>query len=388
MVTFGVTFGVHPARADPLRLRGDAYAQTSSPVGLLVLQGEDRMHPTVDAEAVAWLGVRDTPDVTGDVQTLTVRVRDVDGRGEARFGRFLFSAGAIRPLHVDGARGLVRTDVGTSFEAFAGAPVVPRFAVHEFDWAGGGRVAQSIGSWLTFGGAFVERRAAGSVSTREIGPDFAIAPAPWIDLAARAAFDLVDRAPTDALASIAFRFGDARLEAYGTRRSPSHLLPATSLFSVLGDVPATTAGASFRWRAAPRLELMTTGATVQRTDSLGGSASARTTLALDDAWTGSVAVELRRDSVSTARWWGARTILVVPFTKSLRGATELEIVRPDDPPGKNAFWPWALFAATWRAPKGWDVAAGVEIAGTRDDRREVTAMLRASWAMESVGSAR
>ena len=38
-------------------------------------------------------------------------------------------------------------------------------------------------------------------------------------------------------------------------RSPTHLLPATSLFTVLGEVASDRAGAGLRWRAAPRLEL-------------------------------------------------------------------------------------------------------------------------------------
>ena len=38
---------------------------------------------------------------------------------------------------------------------------------------------------------------------------------------------------------------------------------ATSLFSVLGDFPSTSAGGTIRWRAAPRLELLGTGAGLQ-----------------------------------------------------------------------------------------------------------------------------
>ena len=373
------------ARGEPIRLRGDAYAQTRSPVGLLILQGEDRLHPAVDAEALVWMGVSTGPDATGDVQTLTVRLRDPSGYGEARFGRFLYSAGAIRPLHIDGARALVRSGVGTTFEVFGGVPVVPRFAEHEFAWATGGRVAQTFGSFMTVGAAFVERRNAGQVAGREEGFDLALAPAPWIDFAGRISFDLLDHVPTDALASAAVRSDDVRFEVFGTRRSPSHMLPATSLFSVLGDFPSSTAGGTLRWRAAPRLELLATGAGLQASGELGGYATARSTLALDDAWHGSLGVELRRESAaSTAKWWGVRTIVVVPLSAVFRASTELELVRPDDPPATSRYWPWGLLAFTWLAPRGWSVAAGVEAGETRDDRREVTAMLRASWAMEKL----
>src|ERR1700691_728327 len=47
---------IRASRADPLRLRADAIADTSSPAGLVVLQGEDRVRPWIDAEALVWAG--------------------------------------------------------------------------------------------------------------------------------------------------------------------------------------------------------------------------------------------------------------------------------------------------------------------------------------------
>src|SRR5262249_29623137 len=62
------TFEGH-ATAEPLRLRGDALVQTQSPVGLVILQGEDRVRPWLDAEAVTWVGMtgaREPTAATGD----------------------------------------------------------------------------------------------------------------------------------------------------------------------------------------------------------------------------------------------------------------------------------------------------------------------------------
>jgi len=370
------------ARAEPLRLRGDALAQTRSPVGLLVLRGEDRARPWLDAEAVAWLGVRDNPDVTGDVQTLTVRVRAPRGLGEVRAGRFLLATGAIRPLHLDGARGLVRAPFGTSAELFAGTPVVQRFQVRALDVATGGRVAQAIGDWMTVGVSYLWRQREGRRVDEEIGPDLALSPVRGVDVAARMAMDLLQRGPSDALASIGVRPSeDVRLEAFLTHRSPSRMLPATSLFTVLGDVPSTTGGGTARWRAAPRLELLATGAVVRASEALGGTATGRATLALDDDWAGSVGVEVRRQALAASRWTGARVLAMVPLPARFWVSGELEIVRPDQPRGGSELWPWALASLSYRSAAGWDLAAGVEVAG-RDPRGEVHALLRASYAFE------
>jgi hypothetical protein len=379
------TFRTASVRADALRLRADAFSQTSSPVGLLVLRGEDRTRPWLDAEAVAWMGIRDTPDVTGDALTVTLRVRDPSGRGEVRAGRFVFSAGAIRPLHVDGVRVLGRAPVtGTSLELFAGSPVVPRFAARPYDLALGGRLAENVSDFLTVGAAYVVRRRDRDLVDQEVGPDFALSPTPWCDIAGRTAFDLVNRGPTDALGSIGLRATDFRLELFATHRSPARLLPATSLFSVLGDIPSTTTGASTRYRIAPRLELTATLSAIATGGDLGAYGVGRAVLALDDDFRGSLGLELRRQSVDAARWSGARTIVVLPLGPSLRVSTELELVRPDVPPGKNRVWPWALVAIAHRFTSGWETALAVEALGTRDDRREVHAMARLSYFYEKV----
>lgn len=379
------------ASADPLRLRGDAYAQTPSPTGLLVLQGEDAQKPYVSAEALAWLGSgrEKTSDVvTGDVLALTVRLHDPSGRAELKAGRFLESAGSVRPIHLDGASALYRAPWGTSVEAFGGAPVVPRFGDRAYDWAAGGRVAQTVAERAVIGVALVHQNDHGRVSDEEVGADLAAAPARWLDVAARAAYDLESPGISDALASIGSRLGDVRLEAFGNRRSPSRLLPATSLFSVLGDVPSTRAGGTIKWFAAPRLDLFASGAAELIDDRAGADLLARATLRTDDAGRGSLGLELRRQAVPGALWSGARAIATAPIGSSLRAATELELAHADHPDGRGDLWPWALVALTWRTSKTWDVAAAMEAASTSTAKAELTALVRASFAWEHVGEPR
>ena len=376
----------HPERAlaDPLRLRGDGYVQTPRPVGLLVLQGEDSTRPWLSAEGLAWLGSGQPStfaDGTGDVLTMAVRLRDPKGLGEVRAGRFLEATGAIRPLHLDGASGLARTPWGTSLEAFGGAPVVARFGDRAYDWAVGGRLAQSIAGRATVGFAYVQRRDYGRLADEEVGGDFAAIPLPWLDIAARASKDIVSPGITDALASVAARSGDLRFEVFATRRSPSRLLPATSLFSVLGDVPSSRLGASVRWRAAPRLDLLGTSAAQTQDDRVGADVTLRATLRTDEDGDGSLGLELRRQGVPGASWSGVRGVGIVPLEKDvLRASTEIEIAAPDEPGNRGSLWPWVLVAVTWRITPAWDLAVATEAGATSTAKSEVNALTRASYA--------
>ena len=375
---------VREGRADPLRLRGDAYVQSPRPVGMLVLQGEDNARPWLSAEGLAWLGSGQPStfaDATGDVLTMVVRLRDPGGHGELRVGRFLESTGAIRPLQLDGATGLARTPWGTSVEAFGGAPVVARFGERAYDWAVGGRLAQAIAQRATVGFAYVQRRDYGRIADEEVGADLALIPISWLDIAARASKDVVSPGITDALASVAVRSTDVRYEVFATRRSPSRLLPSTSLFSVLGDVPASRLGASIRWLAAPRLDLLATGAAQTQDDRLGADATLRATLRTDEDGDGSLGLELRRQSVPSASWSGIRGVAVVPLLPGvLRASTEIELAAPDEPGRRGSIWPWVLVAVTWRATSRWDLAIAAEAGATSTAKSELNALMRASYA--------
>lgn len=347
------------ARADPLRLRGDAFVSTPAPVGLLVLHGDDRASPWVDAETVAWVGAGN--DGAGDVLTLSVRLHDPKSGSELRGGRLLVSMGAVRPLHIDGARALARLFEGTTVEAFGGVPVVRRFSYDAFDWATGGRIGQSIGNGYSVGLSYLRRQSNGRPADEEAGADLTLSPRTWIDATARTALDLVTRGPSDMLASVGVHRDDARLELFTTYRSPGRLLPSTSLFSVLGDFSTTDLGTTGRWRAFPRLELLATGSARLRASEVGGQGVGRATLALNDDWSSTIGIEARRVSVGDARWSGLRLVASVPLRGGAwKAGTELELVAIDHPRGRAAVQPWALAALTRRLTTSWDVAAAVE----------------------------
>jgi hypothetical protein len=374
------------ARAEPLRLRADALAETqgsASPAGLVVLQGEDAMRPWISAEGLVWAG---TPSLTGDVLVLAVRLREPHGYADARAGRFVLATGAVHPVQIDGAHVIARAPWGSAVETFGGVPVVPRFGARSYDWLVGGRVAQTVASTLTLGLSYVQRREDGEIANEEVGADVALAPARWLDVAAFGAYDVTSPGVAEARVSAAARWADWRFELFGSQISPGRLLPATSLFSVLGDLPSQTVGATARWRAAPRLDLLASGAAQDVAGGAGGNGWLRATLRLDDRGNGTLGLELRRVDVPDAQWTGVRAIAALPLGKSFRYSSEIEIVVPDHPDGRGAAWPWGLSALTWRSLDGWEVAGALEASSTPQQRYEADALVRLSYALGSAAN--
>jgi hypothetical protein len=256
--------------------------------------------------------------------------------------------------------------------------VVPRFGARAYDWLAGGRASQKVGSAFVAGVSYVQRRAGGEITSDEIGADLAAAPARWLDLASYASYDLSSRGLVEARVSAASRAGPVRLEVFAADVSPGRLLPATSLFSVLGDFASQSVGATLRWRAAPRLDVLASGAGQDVAGGFGGTGWLRATLRLDDRADGSLGLELRRVDVSTAQWSGVRGVSAVPLGHGLHCSSEVEVVVPDHPNGRGIAWPWGLLALAYRSPGGWEAAGGVEAASTPEHRYETSALLRLS----------
>ncbi|AKV00463.1 hypothetical protein AKJ09_07126 [Labilithrix luteola] len=372
--------------AEPLRLRSDVLVQTQAPapVGLIVLQGQDRFRPWLDAETVTWVGVSRTPDATGDVLSLSVRLRDLASGSEVRFGRMLIATGAIRPIHLDGVRAIGRAFGGTTAEVFGGFPVASRFDYRAFDVAAGGRLGQSFGDVVNVGGSYLQRRSAGNMADEEVGADASFVPNHWLAAAARWSFDLTSPGTSEALASVSAQKDDVRGELFATYRSPGRILPSTSLFSVLGDIPSTLTGATARYRMFPRLEVLASGSAEFQGSVFGGQGFGRATLALDDAFDGTIGVEARRVDFGTAQWTGARILGSKPVARVFRVGTEFELVVPDHPRGRGTVWPWVLGSVGYRPAPNWDLALAFEASSGPQYKSEANVLLRASYAFQTV----
>jgi hypothetical protein len=160
------------------------------------------------------------------------------------------------------------------------------------------------------------------------------------------------------------------------------MLPATSLFSVLGDFPSDNVGTTVKWAAAPRLDLLGSAAAQSVGGSGGGNGFVRANLRTDDRGEGSLAFEARRQDVSTAQFTGVRGIATQPLGHGLRYSTEIEVAVPDHPNGRGIVWPWGLMALAWRSPWGFDTAAAVEASSTPQHRFETDALVRLSYPLE------
>jgi hypothetical protein len=377
-----------PAAADPYRLRADAVGLSNapqSPVGLLVLSGEDKVHPLVSAEALVWTGATRFPgqDQPADALVVLVKLKDPSKMGELRLGRQIIATGAIRPIHMDGADARATLPTRTSVEVFGGAPVPAGFDYKSYDWVAGGRAGQTLARDTVMGVSYLQQRQHGWLATEELGMDFASAPASWFDLASRGAYDLVNPGLTEANVSLAARSETLRPEVYATHRSPSHLIPATSLFSALGDIPSNVAGASLRWRAFPRLDFLPTFAGRWVGSDLGVDAALKTTLRLDDLGAGALMLEVRRQDVQPDQWTGIRGAARVPLSQYFATSTELELVLPDDPRGRGTAWPWGLVALKWMPMPGLEAAGAVEASSTPRATAEMNALVRLTYAMGS-----
>ena len=377
-IAIAIVLAARSASAEPYRLRADGFARSDapqSPVGLVMLQGEDRAHPWVDAEALVWMGASEVQQGPADALVMLVRLHDPKNRVELRLGRQIVTAGATRPIHLEGADARARLPTGTTFEAFGGVPVVPAFAWAPYDWAGGGRLGQAIGPETTTGISYLQRRDTGRVAYEEAGFDFASSPARSLDLGVRGAYDLVDPGLAEATASIGTRVGSLRPDLYATHRSPSRLLPATSLFAALGDIASDVLGFAVAWRAAPRLDVVPTVAVRRADDDVGADLTLRTTLRLDDNGAGALLLELRRQG-SSDRWTGVRAGARVPLNLAFTASCELEVVAADSPRGRGSAWPWALAALGWHGVERWEVAGAVEASSTPRDAAALNAIVR------------
>ena len=154
-------------------------------------------------------------------------------------------------------------------------------------------------------------------------------------------------------------------------------MPATSLFSVLGDIPAERAGMGLQWRAAPRLDTGAELAVRRAGDDHAVQAIARARLRLDDRGASSIGGELRRDGIGDDQWTGVRAMARLAGPRDLVLATELELVIPDD---HDQVWPWGLVALA-KETADWRAAIAVEASSTPTDvyRVDVLAQLGAKW---------
>ncbi|MEO8548500.1 MAG: hypothetical protein ABI678_00930, partial [Kofleriaceae bacterium] len=243
-----------------------------------------------------------------------------------------------------------------------------------------GRLARELGDDDAVGIAVMEQREAGRLVTEEVGVDAGVAFGKRDDVGAKLAYDLANPAIADAEVSARHVHSkEMRFDVYAGYRAASHLLPATSLFTVLGDIPATRGGVRVTWRAAPRLEVSGDAGARGSSADVAPAISARARLALDDRGKSALTGEVRRDGASDDAWTGLRGAARIALPCSLTASSEVELVIPDDDRTaggryRGRVWPWALAALGWdRGP--WHAAFAVEASASPEDRHRIDALV-------------
>jgi hypothetical protein len=261
-------------------------------------------------------------------------------------------------------------------EAYAGLPVKPGLATDRAgDWVAGGRVARRLGNYGSVGLAFLEQRDAGQLATEELGADAGFAIDKHDDLGARIAYDIANPGIAEIGATASRRKKSLRTDVYATYRAASHLLPATSLFTVLGATPAMRAGAMVSGKLFPRLEVSGDAGVRYLDGDAAPSLMMRTRLLLDERGTSALTGELRRDGIGDDAWTGARGAARIALPHALTASTEIELVIPDTDRGRGRAWPWALAALGWEHG-AWNAAVAVEASSSPEYVRRLDALLQ------------
>jgi hypothetical protein len=369
------------ARAQPTTLTLEGWGQTYRPAALANFEARAREYPWVQFEAQVWTGQIPRVDgATADLVVMAARFHEPTGHLDARIGRFVLSCGAVRPVHIDGGSVRVAGTWGTSLEGFAGVPVLPRFAMRSYDWLVGGRLGQRIGDWAAFGASFVERRQYGARIDQEVGADLAAYPMRKLTFSGRFSYDLVSRGVSEVQANGSYGDVDRRIELFASARSAALILPATSLFSVLSDAVSVQAGASGRYRVAPRLRLGALAGYRAQGDLRGVRARAEATLWLDDEGASAIEGAITRDGVAGQHWTGLRALFYRDLIEHVRLMAELELVRSDHDRGQGRWWPWGRISGRYVFLEDFSVSVGAEGSASPQFVRLFQGLVRLAYA--------
>jgi len=383
---------VSTASAQPHRIGAELWGQLDPNAGLFILQGSSRKYPYIDAEALVWGGAGATQtglsdsEATFQALVIAIKIRDPKGISATRLGRFMLATGAVRAMQIDGGHIMLRARSKTHFEVFGGVPVDGSSEGRKNDWMVGGRLSQGLGNKGMLGVSYYNRFNIGQRSDEEVGGDFALHVASWLDMSAKISWELVNPGLAEVLGTISAQTANRAIrgELYVTKRSPIRILQATSLFTVLGDPGTLAAGANLRWRAAPRLDLWVNGALRDAQDDFGWSGYMRGVLRTDDDGKGSILGEVRRQHVATSSWTGLRLASVIPLYEdhdtTVGLMPEFEIIFPDHPePNQGKVWPWGRLALRWQPNGSWAIAAACEASANQVQRYDVRALARVSY---------
>jgi hypothetical protein len=230
----------------------------------------------------------------------------------------------------------------------------------------------------------VQRRDDGQLDDEELGADLRADPVSWLDLQLVGSWDLVHKGLAETRASAQAHDDDgSALQLFASRRVAAHLLPATSLFSVISDAPSSELGSDGLLHLFPRLDVGATLALEARDDDLGYRTAARTTLRFGDepgAVGGDLSVEATRRKLGRDGYTGCVVRVQWPIARRLFAHASAELVAADHPGDRGAVWPWTRVGARYALGESWSLAGAVGAKASPEREHEIEGLLRVSYA--------
>jgi len=193
------------------------------------------------------------------------------------------------------------------------------------------------------------------------------------------AFDLVAEGLAEIRVSALVHTERDHVELFAERRVASRLLPATSLFSVIGSTPSSEWGSVASYHLFPRLDLGGTIALSTLGETLGYRAALRTRLRFSDADGGQLSVEGSRRALADEAWSGVLLSAELPIRVDVRLHASVELVAADHPRDRGALWPWTRAGASYALGEHWLFAAGVGAKASPEVASEFEALGRVSY---------
>ncbi len=366
------------ATAQSYQVEASSYGQLEPGAALVIVNASGEADPRFYGEVLVWGGY-EYDGGTGDVLVMAVGFRDPERWVDARLGRLMIRAGALRPLHLDGADVRLRIPGDFRLEIFAGIPVEPSFDYESLGWVTGARLSRALGTWGSTGVSYAYMALDGDPADQEVAFDLGAEVTSWLDFNTKISVDLFNPGVAEMLASAVFRKGIWTTDVFYSDRDPSRMLRSNSLFSVLGGFASRRVGASVVSRVAPRLDLNGLAAMrvidggVYESILLGGR------LRLDDAGKSALGAEIRREGAPGGGWTGIRGTMKLRLSEGWLATTEVEVVVPDEPDARGKVWPWARVGVQWLPTENWRVDVAMQASSDAQHRYIVDGLARLTY---------
>jgi hypothetical protein len=289
---------------------------------------------------------------TGDLDLGFVEGKLFDRRLELRLGRQLVFGGAARAQPMDGASATARIWRRVYVNAYGGAPVTPRFGVHQGDFMAGGRMFWRPTVDSELGASFLEMLNDGLQARQDLGVDGRWRPLRSLTLTGYALFSLLElRLAEGDLAALWQPLSSLQLGADYRRTSPDLFLPRSSILSVFSQETRDEAGGNAWWRPISRLRIETDYHVILAEAGFGQRGGARVSASLGRFFETTLAAEVRFLRLATANGYvQERLYLIQRLSPAWVATLDLDLYKLEQPINGQTL------SFTSAATLGWQIA--------------------------------